>query len=364
MIPTSFDYKKATSISDALASLNGDAKILAGGHSLIPAMKLRLNQPATLVDITGIAELKGITDGGDKLIIGANATHHDIVDSDLVKAHCGMLSQGGDMIGDIQVRNKGTIGGSIAHADPAADWPAMLIASGATIRVQNSGGSRDISADDFFTGFYETALKDDEIITEIHVPKQGADTVGVYVKFPQPASRFAIVGVAALLTHSGGNCSDVSIALNGVAGNAFRDTGAQSALEGKAYSAENIAAAANAAAEGVDVLSDPFASEKYRKHLAKVYVKRALSAANNQVDDLTKVEGIGPKIAEALQAAGVKTFAQLASKSSVEIKDIIVAANSRFANANPGTWPAQAKLAAEGNWDTLKKWQDELDGGV
>lgn len=364
MIPTSFNYKKANSVADAISSLDGDAQILAGGHSLIPALKLRLNQPSTLVDISKIAELRFIKENGDSVVIGANSTHHDIVDSDIVKAHCSMLSQGGEMIGDIQVRNRGTLGGSIAHADPAADWPAMLIASGATIRAQGSSGSRDISADDFFTGFYETALQAGEIITEIHVPKQGADTVGVYAKFPQPASRFAIVGVAAMVTHSGGNCSNVNIALNGVAGNAFRDAAAQAALEGKAYSAENIAAAAAASAEGVDVLSDPFASEKYRKHLAKVYVKRALSAANNQVDDLTKVEGIGPKIAEALTAAGIKSFAQLASKSSVEIKELITSANARFASANPGTWPAQAKLAADGKWDTLKKWQDELDGGV
>jgi len=364
MIPTSFNYKKATSVEQAISLMDEDAKILAGGHSLIPAIKLRLNQPATLIDISKLSALQFIKDGGDSIIIGANSTHHDIVDSTLVQSATPMLSQGGEMIGDIQVRNKGTLGGSIAHADPAADWPAMLIASGATIRVQGRNGQRDISADDFFTGFYETALAKDEIITEVHVPKQGADTAGVYVKFPQPASRFAIVGVAAVVTHDKDVCTNVSIALNGVSGNAFRDTAAQAALEGKAYTAANIEAAAGAAAEVDEILSDPFASEKYRKHLAKVYVKRALSAANNQVDDLTKVEGIGPKLAEALNAAGINRYAQLADKSASDIKDIITTANSRFASHNPRTWPAQAKLAAEGKWDDLKKWQDELEGGV
>ena len=244
-------------------------------------MKLRLNQPETLVDITGIAALRFFREDGETIVIGANSTHHDIVDSDLIKQNCNILSTGAEQIGDIQVRNKGTIGGSIAHADPAADWPAILIASNATIRVVGSAGSRDISADDFFTGFYETALADGEIITEIHVPKQVGNTAGVYVKFPQPASRFAIVGVAAVVSNDGGVCSNVNIALNGVAGNAFRDASAQTALEGKALTADNISAAGSAAAEGVDVLSDSFASERYRKHLAKVYVKRALTALNN-----------------------------------------------------------------------------------
>ncbi len=279
MISTSFDYKRANSVEEAISLLNDDAKILAGGHSLIPAMKLRLNQPETLIDISRIPGLRGISDGGDHIVIGANATHHDIVKSDLVQSAAPMLSQGGDMIGDIQIRNKGTLGGSIAHADPAADWPAMLIACKATIKVQGADGERIVSADDFFTGFYETALKDGEIITAVHVPKQGDNTVGYYAKFPQPASRFAIVGCAVVLTHENGKCSNVSIAFNGVSDHAFRDQAAQNALEGKSYSAENIAAAASASAEGVDVMSDPYASEKYRHHLAKVYAKRALSAA-------------------------------------------------------------------------------------
>lgn len=280
MIPTSFKYKKASSVEDALASMGDDAKILAGGQSLIPAMKLRLNQPETVIDISKIASLRFIKEDGANLVIGANSTHHDIVKSDLVKSHAGILSQGGDMIGDIQVRNKGTLGGSIAHADPAADWPAMLIACNCTIRVQGKGGSRDIKADDFFTGFYETALQDDEIITEVHVPKQSSNTVGVYTKFPQPASRFAIVGCAVVVTRDGDKVGNVNIAFNGLSDHAFRDHTAQKAIDGHSFSADNIASASATAGEGVDVMSDSYASEKYRKHLAKVYCKRALDAAS------------------------------------------------------------------------------------
>lgn len=281
MIPNSFDYKRANSVEEAISLLNDDSKILAGGHSLIPAMKLRLNQPETLIDITHISGLRSISDSGDHIVIGANSTHHDIVKSDLVKASAAILAQGGDLIGDIQVRNKGTLGGSIAHADPAADWPAMLIACNASIQMQGAGGTRTVSADDFFTGFYETALGDGEIITAVHVPKQGANTVGYYAKFPQPASRFAIVGCAVVLTHDNGNCTGVNVAFNGVSDHAFRDTAVQNALEGNAHGAASAAAAAEAAAEGVDVLSDHYASEAYRKHLAKVYLKRALGSVSN-----------------------------------------------------------------------------------
>ena len=279
MIPTSFEYKKASSVDEALSLLNENSKLLAGGHSLIPAMKLRLNQPSTVIDISRISELRGIRDGGDHIIIGANSTHHDIVKSELVKSSAAILSQGGDTIGDIQVRNKGTLGGSIAHADPAADWPAMLIACSATIRLQGKQGSRDVPADDFFLGFYETALTEEEIITEVHVPKQSTNTISYYAKFPQPASRFAIVGCAVVVTLDDGVCDQVNIAFNGVSDHAFRDHAAQNVIAGKAFSKENVDAAATAAAEGVDIMSDPYASEKYRKHLAKVFTRRAFAGA-------------------------------------------------------------------------------------
>ena len=364
MIPTSFEYKKASSVEEAISLLNEDSKILAGGHSLIPAMKLRLNQPETLIDITKIPGLRSIKDGGDHIIIGANSTHHDIVHSDLIKSSAVILSQGGDQIGDRQIRNKGTLGGSIAHADPAADWPAMLIACDATIRVQGASGQRDISANDFFTGFFETALNDGEIITEVHVPKQGANVRGYYAKFPQPASRFAIVGCAAVVEFDGNRCKKVNVAYNGVIDHAYRDGAVQHGLEGREFNAENVASSANLAGEKEDILSDLYASERYRKHLTKVYTKRALMALDNRSDDLTKVEGVGPKIAELLNNAGIQNFGQLANTSVDAIKAILVAAGGMYASKNPGTWPAQAKMAANGQWDELKKWQDELDGGV
>ena len=282
MIPTSFEYKKVNSVEEAIALLNDDSKLLAGGHSLIPAMKLRLNQPDTLIDITKIPGLRSIKDGGDHIVIGANATHHDIVHSDLVKSSAAILSQGGDMIGDRQVRNKGTLGGSIAHADPAADWPAMLIACNATIRVQGKGGQRDISANDFFTGFFETALGEGEMITEVHVPKQGSNVRGYYAKFPQPASRFAIVGCAVVVEFDGNRCKTVNVAYNGVTDHAYRDGAVQHGLEGREFNAENVASSANLAGEVGDIMSDPYASEVYRKHLAKVFTKRALMALDKR----------------------------------------------------------------------------------
>jgi carbon-monoxide dehydrogenase medium subunit len=276
MIPTSFKYKRAGSIQEALTMMDEDSKILAGGHSLIPAMKLRLNQPEKLIDISKISAIKFIRQDGDNIVIGAGSTHYDIAHSDIVKNGNPMLSQGADMIGDRQVRNAGTLGGSLAHADPAADWPAMMIASNAIIKTQTARGTREIRAADFFTGFYETALHEQEIITEIHIPKLKANERSIYLKFPQPASRFAIVGCAVIASVSEGAISDARIAFNGVSEYAFRDTAVEQALERVLASEENITEAANRAAENMTILSDPFASEKYRKHLAKVYLKRAL----------------------------------------------------------------------------------------
>ena len=281
MIPNTFNYHKAGSVDEAISALNSseDAKLLAGGHSLIPAMKLRLNQPATLVDIAKIPELSFIRQEGEEIVIGAATNHAAVADSDLIKQHISMLAEGADLIGDIQVRNMGTIGGSIAHADPAADWPGLLIASRANIVLRSADGSRIVNANDFFTGFFTTALEENEIITEIRVPIPPTGTASSYQKFMQPASRYAIVGCAAMITHSDGICQHVSVAFNGVGEYAFRDTNVEIALTGKAATAENIIAAANQAAQGVDLMSDHFASENYRLHLAKVFAKKALTAS-------------------------------------------------------------------------------------
>jgi len=372
MIPTSFKYKKAGSVEDAIGMLNGDAKILAGGHSLIPAMKLRMNSPETLVDISKISSLQTISMDGDHLVIGAGCTHGQIAASSEVRDTLAMVADASGMIGDIQVRNKGTIGGSIAHADPAADWPGVLMAANASVVCQGAGGSRTVSADDFFTGFFTTALEEGEIITEIRIPKSTAGNHSAYAKFVQPASRFAIVGCAVNLQVDNGSCTAARVAFNGVADAAYRASSVESALVGKAVTADSIAAAVEGAAEGQTVMGDHFASEKYRTHIAKVYAKRALQAAtgggasksSSAPDDLTKVEGIGPKIQELLNANGIHTFTQLAGTGVMDIKDILKEAGGFMASRNPGTWPEQAKMAAQGRWDELKKWQDELDGGV
>ena len=279
MIPNQFTYKKANSLDEALSLLNehgDDAKLLAGGHSLIPALKLRLNDPGVLIDVSMIDSLQSIEEKDGNVVIGAMVTHGAIVDSDLIQQKVGFFSEAADLIGDVQVRNRGTIGGSIAHADPAADWPALLLASESTIHVQSSGGSREIAAEDFFQGLYMTALADNEIITAISVPIR-AGSKSTYVKFMQPASRFAIVGCAALVTGNG-TTDSVRIAFSGVSAKPFRDKTVEAALEGKSLSAETIAEATSKAAEGVSVMGDHYASEAYRKQMAKVYCKRALSS--------------------------------------------------------------------------------------
>lgn len=281
MIPSNFEYQRASSVDEAISLLQesgGDARLLAGGHSLLPAMKLRLAAPEKLIDISKIAELNYINDEGGTIAIGAGATHYAIQSSDVVQSKAALFSKTAGSIGDIQVRNAGTIGGSIAHADPAADWPAAILASDAEIVVKGPGGQRTIAAADFFTGLFATALADGEIITEVRVPaNSGAGSS--YMKFSQPASRFAIVGCAAIVTKNGNRAESVRVAFTGAADAAFRDTEVENALTGQSLDAASIAAAAEKAAEGRDLLSDHFASEDYRRHLAKVFAKRALTAA-------------------------------------------------------------------------------------
>lgn len=269
MIPVAFDYQRATTVDDAIAALaNGDGKILAGGHSLLPAMKLRLNQPAKLVDITKIEALKGIHEEDGEIVIGAATTHTEIANNDLIKQHLPFFAEGASVIGDVQVRNHGTIGGSLAHADPAADWSAMVLAADGALEVQGGNGRRRIKATDFFTGLFSTALEDGEIITAVRIPVPANGTKTSYQKFPQPASRFAIVGCAVMRKPDG----KTNIAFTGISEAAFRDSAAEAAA--------SIDDAVNAAAANISVLSDHFASEEYRKHLAKVYLRKALQAVS------------------------------------------------------------------------------------
>ena len=281
MIPATFAYRRAASVDEALRMLTeagGDARLLAGGHSLLPAMKLRLDRPGTVIDISRIDELAAIEESGSGVRIGAAATHDRIASCGLVGARAPLVAAAAGAIGDVQVRNKGTIGGSVAHADPAADYPAALLASDAVIHVRGAGGSRQIAAADFFVDLYATALEDGEIVTAVEVPDQGG-AGSSYQKFPHPASRFAVCGAAVSVMTDGGRCASARVALNGVAAAAFRDRGVEAGLEGATLDAATIQAAAAKAADGRELLSDLFADADYRRHLAKVFVRRALTAA-------------------------------------------------------------------------------------
>ena len=276
MIPNAFEYKKANSVDEALGMLSDDAQILGGGQSLIPALKLRLNSPGTLIDISKIENIKSIRDNENSITVGGGATHASIATDAALATHVPMMGQAAREIGDIQVRNRGTIGGSMAHADPAADWPAVLLATDANVNIQGKNGKRTVDIDQFFKGFYETALGEGEIITGISIPKTAFNKNSTYVKFKQPASRFAIVGVAAAADMDGGVVRSVRIGVTGVGEYAYRAMEVEKALAGKALNAENIDAALDGATNGVDVMGDHYASVKYRSHLAKVYIKRAL----------------------------------------------------------------------------------------
>ena len=276
MIPASFNYKKASSVEEALSMLDDDAQVLGGGHSLIPALKLRLNAPGTLVDISKIAAIKGISDNDKSVTIGGGATHASIASDAALAEHCPMMGQAAREIGDIQVRNVGTIGGSIAHADPAADWPAVLLAADANVVIRNKSGKRVVDIDQFFKGFYETALEEGEIITTVSIPKTAFNRNSTYVKFKQPASRFALVGCAVAIEMDGGVVKTARVALTGVGEYAYRATNVEKALKGQPLNAASIEAAVTNVTDGVDVMSDHYASKKYRTHLAHVFVKRAL----------------------------------------------------------------------------------------
>ncbi|MCI4671275.1 MAG: xanthine dehydrogenase family protein subunit M [Bacteroidia bacterium] len=281
MITTAFSYHKAGTVADALkllAECGDDAKILAGGHSLIPAMKLRLNQPEHLIDISGISEIRYIRCEGNSLRVGAGATHADIANSSDVQSHMPMLAETAALIGDPAVRNKGTMGGVLAHADPAADYPAALLAADAEVVVQGPGGERIIALENFLLGLFDTDLAENEIIVEVRMNISPSNAKSTYQKFMQPASRYAIVGCAAMVTVDQGRISDAKVAFSSVAEKAFRAREVENALKGQEASEATIKAAVKNAVNGVEVLSDHFASSEYRGHLAKVYAERALKA--------------------------------------------------------------------------------------
>jgi carbon-monoxide dehydrogenase medium subunit len=282
MYTSNFDYIRATSVAEAVQLLKTkeNAKLLAGGHSLIPAMKLRVAQPGTLIDIGRIGTLKGIADKGNNLEIGALATHAAVASSAAVKSGCAMLAEGAAGIGDQMVRNRGTIGGSLAHADPAADYPTMVMALGATLTVQGSGGTRQVNASDFFTSIFTTVLADDEILTSVSVPKDGKGRGSAYAKHPHPASGYAVAGAAAVVSISGGKVSSVSLVVGGCTDNPVKCSAAEAALVGKAATEGNIAAAAAKVADAIgEPNGDNYASGAFRINLAVTMAKRALASA-------------------------------------------------------------------------------------
>jgi carbon-monoxide dehydrogenase medium subunit len=280
MIPAPFDYFRPETIDEAvgLLTLHGeDAKVLAGGHSLIPAMKLRLAQPKTVIDISRISDLNYIREIEGGIALGAMTTHYAIESSTLLRDRCPLLTEVAPQIGDVQVRNRGTLGGSLVHADPAADWPAAILALDAELDVASPEGFRTIKASDFFVGMMQTAVQANEILCQIRVPTTAKWVA--YVKFAQKASGFAIAGVAAVLYKSS---TTVRVGITGVAAAAYRAIAVENALQGQMLTPEIISQAAAHAADGVETLNDIHASAEFRAHLAQVNTRRALERAESR----------------------------------------------------------------------------------
>lgn len=277
MIPQEFEYSSPVTLAEALALVADGGKVLAGGQSLIPLMKLRLAAPERVIDIARIPGLNYIEEEGGAIRIGATTTHYQIESAALLRAKCPLLSEVASRIGDVQVRNLGTIGGSIAHADPAADYPASLQALEAKVRIASANGERTLPIGAFFTDAMTTALEPGEIVVEVIVPVDAAGSS--YQKLAQPASGFAIVGVAARVRRQGGKITLARVGVTGVAATSYRATNAEKLLEGTAGSPDDVQNAAAVVAEGVDANSDLHASAEYRKQMAQVYARRAINVA-------------------------------------------------------------------------------------
>lgn len=280
MIPTAFEYSRATSVDDAIAKLraaNGGAKLIAGGHSLVPLMKLRLSEPQKLVDIARIPELAGIKRLGRRIEIGAATVHHDVATSSLILDSCPMLCDAAGAIGDAQVRNRGTLGGSLAHADPSADYPAVMLALDAEIHLKGPQGARVVKASEFFLGLFTVDLAPDELIVSVQFEPVRA---GAYAKLFQRASHFAIVGVATALAVKDGMIDEARVGLTGASTHATRLTEVETGLAGKAAAAATVEAAARLAGSAVqDFNSDLHASADYRRAMVPVFTERALKRA-------------------------------------------------------------------------------------
>jgi aerobic carbon-monoxide dehydrogenase medium subunit len=283
MIPQQFEYSAPKTLDEALGLLSEGAKPLAGGMSLIPMMKLRLATPEHLVDLGRIKDLSYIREQGGELHIGATTTHHDVESSAMVRGKCPLLAETASHIGDVQVRNMGTIGGSVAHADPSADYPAALQALEAKFVLKGAKSERTVSAEEFFVDTFTTALEPGEIVREVIVPVDGDGTGTSYHKVLQPASGFAIVGIAVRVRKQGDKVTMARIGVTGLSNRAFRATEAEKALEGRSGSPAEIQAVAALVGQGIDANSDLHASADYRLHLAAVYAGKALATALGRI---------------------------------------------------------------------------------
>lgn len=281
MIPAKFDYVKPSSIDEALRALQeggDDAKILGGGQSLLPVLRLRLAAPSVLIDLGGIAELRGIREDGDRIAIGAMTRYHDIVRDDLVKRHVTLLAQATQTVADNQVRHLGTLGGSLAHADPAGDLGSTALALDAELVIAGSGGTRTVPASEFFVDYFTTAIGEGEILTEIRFPKY-TGWGSHYEKFNRTAQAWSMVAIAAAIRVEGGSIAEARVGLTNMGNTPIRATGVEQALVGQAATADAVRAAAERVTEGTSAPSDADAAADYREHLAKVLTGRAVLAA-------------------------------------------------------------------------------------
>ena len=283
MYAADLSYYRAGSAAEASSLLkkHTGAKLLAGGHSLIPLMKLRLARPSAVIDIGRIAELKGIARNDGVVRIGALTTHAALASSALLRDECPILAEAAAQIGDPAVRNRGTIGGNVAHADPASDLPTVLLALGARLTATGPAGTRTIPAAEFFKGLMATALGEHDVLTAIEVPVKAKGQGGAYLKFQHPASRYAVIGAAALVTVDGGACRSAAIVVGGLVPKPQHASSAEKALVGQALSPEAIKKASNLVSQdlGADILGDLFASAEYRRAMAPVWVGRAVKTA-------------------------------------------------------------------------------------
>jgi aerobic carbon-monoxide dehydrogenase medium subunit len=292
MIPAAFYYIAPQSLEEAvraLVSRGEEAKLLAGGHSLLPLLKLRLAHPKLLIDLSKIPGLRGIIQQNDRILIGALNTHYQIETSELLKQRCPLLPQTARMIGDIQVRNRGTIGGSLTHADPSADWPAAILALGGELKLSGPNGDRWLAAEDFFLAPMTTAIEPTEILTEIRLPVLSQRCGSAYVKMAQQASGFALVAVAVCVrVDKQGRCEDIGIGVTGLSAKPFRARAVEERLRAQKLSPKLIEASASQVAEGSDPLEDLHASGQFRRHLAAVYTSRAVQEATKRAVGRTR----------------------------------------------------------------------------